>query len=175
MSFQEYLDEEMNSTHARLAKQSFKNWSACGGLVDGEPPAPTPDTKLSKDSPPFVPTPGKCTRDQQTEEEEAVSSDPSTLDGTFVTKLIDYLDKGFSSYGQTDSAIKAELKKTMPVGTEEKMKEVTRVKKKINDVIAREKKRFLDRVSGKVEDIKIKPVEKVEEPETKEKEDNNES
>lgn len=94
------------------------------------------------------------------EEEKPVEPEVPKLATGFVAKLIDYLEKTFPAHGALNQNIGTELKKEMGVGDENKMKEVNRVKKKISDTIQKEKQRFLDRVHNKVENIKLKKVEK---------------
>ena len=78
-----------------------------------------------------------------------------SLDSKFVTKLMNYLESVFPSYGEFSQNINTELKKVVPVGDEEKMKEFGKVKKKIHDIVTKAKQKFLNDVEKKVTDLKI--------------------
>lgn len=77
------------------------------------------------------------------------------LNKKFIVKLMNYLESIFPDYGQFSQNMTTELKAHMKIGTEEKAKELKKVRKKIHEIITKEKMRFLNNVQNKVERIQV--------------------
>jgi len=83
------------------------------------------------------------------EEEEREPLNPE-----FVSLLLTYLEQQFPSYGILSNGISAELRKHIKNGDPKKMEQV---KRKIHDIIQREKQRFLNKVQTRVMQLKVVP------------------
>ena len=81
-------------------------------------------------------------------------SEQKPLSDQFIGSLMNYLEKRFPSFGDLDNGINSELRKYMEVGDG---KDVTKVKKKIGDIVQAEKQRYLNKVRGRVEKIMVVP------------------
>jgi hypothetical protein len=77
----------------------------------------------------------------------------TSLDGKFITRLINYLDGLFPSYGNLDQNISVELKNIMK---DNDSKDIQKVKKKIHNILMRCKSKLLTKVKDQVERINIK-------------------
>lgn len=83
------------------------------------------------------------------ENEETVA-----LDSKFITRLINYIDGVFPSYGDLDSNINNELRKVMKVGDGT---DVKKVKKKIHNILMKCKAKLLHTLKDKAEKIQVEP------------------
>jgi hypothetical protein len=82
------------------------------------------------------------------------NEDMNTLDPKFITRLINYIDKLFPSYGNLDHNISIELKSIMD---NKDTKDIQKVKKKIHNILMKCKSKLLTRVKDQVEKISIGP------------------
>lgn len=76
------------------------------------------------------------------------------LDSKFITRLINYIDSVFPSYGDLDSNIDNELRKVMLIGDGV---DVKKVKKKINAILLKAKHKLLNDIKNKAEKIQVIP------------------
>ena len=76
------------------------------------------------------------------------------LNPEFASLLLTYLEQQFPSYGVLSNNITAELRKHIKNGDPKKMDQV---KRKIHDIVQREKQRFLNKVQTRVMQLKVVP------------------
>jgi len=88
-----------------------------------------------------------------TEYLDGESEPTSELDPQFISRLCDYLEKCFPSYGNFNTAISTELRNVMKGDNNQ----IQKMKKKIHDAINKAKAKFLDTVQNKCEKIQVVP------------------
>ena len=87
-------------------------------------------------------------------EEPNVESPPTEeLSPKFISRLCDFLEKSFPSYGNFDTAIGNELRKFMQGDNQQ----VKAIKKKIHSAINKAKEKYLDTVQNKCEKLQVVP------------------
>lgn len=75
------------------------------------------------------------------------------INPVFVSRLCNYLEKGFPNYGDFDNAVGNEIRQYMKGDNSY----VKKVKQRIHEIITKARNRFLRDVNIKVEKIKVQP------------------
>lgn len=86
--------------------------------------------------------------------------DTNNIDPIFVSRLMNYLEKVFPSYGSFDGAVGKELIKYVKGD----QKHIKKIKKKIHDIISKARVKFLDTVQNKIERVSVTPRNKSPKP-----------
>lgn len=81
----------------------------------------------------------------------------ASLDPVFITRLSNYLEKSFPSFGDFNMAVGVELRKFMK-GDENQLR---KMQKKIHNIITKAKDKFLQNIQAKCDKIQVVPKEKV--------------
>jgi hypothetical protein len=77
------------------------------------------------------------------------------LDPVFISKMCNYLEKLFPTYGDFDRRVGNEIRSFVKSDN----KQILKVKRKIRDIINKAKEKFLDKVSRNCENITVRTKE----------------